>query len=598
MAGDLTTIVTELLDNSDVLRKMKSEEAALAKVDAKAKALGVTRGQLLKAMKAEDAERDRAIKDQLRQAAVEEKYLAEVKQRSFAMERAAEKSERYYSTQNALIGSTGQLSQGMGSLSQQLADVAVGLQGGQKPMTILVQQGPQIADIFRNNAALAAKFSGALGVLGASAAGAVALGTPLIAWSKALDEQNEKTRATTAALSAAIDQMGEGASAIGGLQKELERSALRLSGQEGIVEGMEAGEKAGGAYADMLQGLNRQLAIHQKMLADVEDGSEGFLEAAFGPSGVERVQQADRLKATIADLTAEIKAMEKEQAIAADTAELVALGERALADETKGGKKARKEKTEDLKEQVVTLEEIIAQDERMAAQERELAEQAKRLHDQQIDDWVDGVMKRRAAEVKAAEESAAAWAGFARGTQTMIGNLADFAGTMADKMADENEQASLKSFRIQQAAEVVEATIAAVRIGQEFAKFAAKINPVLAFPAGAAAFAAAEAAYVAPIANQKPPTFDDTPGVQRMSGSRNVVSLAGDDYFAAAKDPADLARQVKPFAPAERGGSMPTISTKLIVSGRTAQKIEQAARTTKRGYTIGQPVAGHRRTRY
>lgn len=64
-------------------------------------------------------------------------------------------------------------------------------------------------------------------------------------------------------------------------------------------------------------------------------------------------------------------------------------------------------------------------------------------------------------------------------------------------------------------------------------------------PAMAAVALAAGGVQVAAIASETP-SFNDTPGVMRNQGGRSrvPVSLAGDDYWAAAKSPADLRAQV------------------------------------------------------
>lgn len=584
MAGDITTTITELLDNSDVQKKIAQAEArekSLTKITAER---GKVTAQVLRQ---ELRDRDRAERGVM----------------SFTQALSANAEQ------------TGRMTAATGNLRAQFVDLAVQLQGGASPFTALSQQLPQIAEAAMGTTGALGSFASAVGAAAVPAGLLLTAASPLIPMY--LDYS------TAAKKAAESQQLWNQQADVGIKHSTMVRDAVNEALVATGVWTDEQGENTAiqNKWADALDGATsalweekRALEAQMESLTDSEgqkqelaklneerlkQGKEELKQINISSGQYEQyAAQLDAVNAEINKRTEQNEIGLRSDLMAAKARRDGAEALRLEAEAAREAAKARKEKTKAGNEEVVTLEEIIAQEERMAEQERQLAEQAARLHERQIDDWVDGVMKRREAEIKAAEEAAAAWNGFARSTQTMIGNLADFAGTMADKMADENEEASLRSFRIHQAAEVVEATISAVRIGEEAAKFAAKINPLLAAPAGLAAFAAAEAAYVTPIAQQKPPTFDDTPGVQRMSGSRNVVSLAGDDYFAAAKDPADLARQVKPFAPAERGGSTPTISTSLIVSGRTAQKITQAAKTSKRGYTIGQPVAGRRRTRY
>jgi hypothetical protein len=82
------------------------------------------------------------------------------------------------------------------NLRAQLADIGVQLAGGQNPLLILIQQGPQIAESFAGGASainvLKAAFGGLLPILAPIGAAVVALGGAWYYYSSQLDKANEK----------------------------------------------------------------------------------------------------------------------------------------------------------------------------------------------------------------------------------------------------------------------------------------------------------------------------------------------------------------------------------------------------------------------
>ncbi|WP_290608021.1 hypothetical protein [Janthinobacterium sp.] len=122
---------------------------------------------------------------------------------------------------------------------------------------------------------------------------------------------------------------------------------------------------------------------------------------------------------------------------------------------------------------------------------------------------------------------------------SMAGSVASIAGTMAETVGAEHQQAALAWFGVQKGAAMVEAginTILAVSKANTATPYP-PVNAVLMAAAGAMGVAQEVA-----IAAQPPPSFADTPGVMQMTGG-GAVNLAAGDYFAAAKDPAELQRQ-------------------------------------------------------
>jgi hypothetical protein len=475
------------------------------------------------------------------------------------------------------------------NLGNQFADLGVQIQAGGNPMTAFIQQGAQIAPIIAQDTALLGAFSSALGVLGAAAAGAVAMGAPLLAWSKALEEQNEKTRASVTALTAANEVLGKGATKVAELQIGLEKTALTLSGQEGVVEGMEAATRAGGAYEDMLQGLNLTLAEHERQLRDVEDGADGFLEAAFGPSGVERAQQADRLKETIAGLRRTIADVSEEQQTAADTAELHALGQRALAEETDRATEALKQQKKLLDEAGEMREARFLRDQELMQEwedwQREdnetfakvLAAQEK-AEKERWDEGAEQIAKQRKMEIEAAHQSI-----------QLAATRRDALLSVTDTLASSAAEAFGAESAVAKVAAGIQLAIAEVEV---LAK-AATLGPIAGPIYGALGTAAVVAAGVKLAGiDTDIESYNDTPMVQQRTAGPNGLNLRfapGDQVeFAAARRPQDLDRQ--------RGGGPTQVSTsvRLVVDGRAAGKIVTSATTTRRGRAPGSPIPGRR----
>lgn len=157
---------------------------------------------------------------------------------------------------------------------------------------------------------------------------------------------------------------------------------------------------------------------------------------------------------------------------------------------------------------------------------------------------------------KAAAAQAAQDAQQIAATADLFGSIASIAGAAREGMSEDSKEAALALFAVQKAAGIAQAGINAVLAVSEAS--------TLPFPVNIAAAAAAVGigiANVASVASVAPPTFNDTPGVQKM-GVSGTVKLGADDYFAAARDPDELRRQVNgatdPHADYRTGG--PTVS--------------------------------------
>jgi hypothetical protein len=159
---------------------------------------------------------------------------------------------------------------------------------------------------------------------------------------------------------------------------------------------------------------------------------------------------------------------------------------------------------------------------------------------------------------KAAEEERRIESAQVNAYADMAGAIASIAQTAGENLTEDQKEVALALFAVQKAAAMVQAGINTVLAVSEASTAA---PPPANIPLMAAAGAVGLAQEVA-IAAQPPPSFGDTAGVHQMV-SGGTVGLASGDYFAAAKDPNDLKRQVNgatdPFADRVTGGGQYTV---------------------------------------
>lgn len=134
----------------------------------------------------------------------------------------------------------------------------------------------------------------------------------------------------------------------------------------------------------------------------------------------------------------------------------------------------------------------------------------------------------------------------------ILGSTADAAYAISQRIGEDNKEAALAAFYIAQGAAAAQAAVNTVLA-------ASRAMAEVPYPANIAVAAGAAAAGVASevaILSTPAPPFSDTPGVQSMPMG-GMVGLGAGDYFAAARDPEDLRRQVDNVAPAAPSG--PTV---------------------------------------
>ena len=170
----------------------------------------------------------------------------------------------------------------------------------------------------------------------------------------------------------------------------------------------------------------------------------------------------------------------------------------------------------------------------------------------------------------------------ASATSSLLGATSDAFAQAAEEQAKTNQDAAAASFAASKAAAVAQAVVnTALAISS-----ANTLPPPANFIAMAAA-GISGATTLASIAAAPPPSFNDTPGVQVM-GQRGNVSLASGDYFAAARSPTELQRQVGASA---SGG--PT-----VLQVRLGHKVldQSVARTIQEGGRLSREINGRTKT--
>jgi hypothetical protein len=166
----------------------------------------------------------------------------------------------------------------------------------------------------------------------------------------------------------------------------------------------------------------------------------------------------------------------------------------------------------------------------------------------------------------------------ASATSNLLGATSEAFAQAAEQQSKTNQDAAAASFAASKAAAVAQAVVnTALAISS-----ANTLPPPANFIAMAAA-GISGATTLASIAAAPPPSFNDTPGVQVM-GQRGNVSLASGDYFAAARSPTELQRQVGASA---SGG--PT-----VLQVRLGHKVldQSVARTIQEGGRLSREISG------
>jgi hypothetical protein len=305
----------------------------------------------------------------------------------------------------------------------------------------------------------------------------------------------------------------------------------------GITKASDDEAKAVAAVNDELE---RQAALHEKQTATY-DGIISQLNAMEQADGLATMTKAERVDAEHEAALRQIQDLVSVQ----NTAGLTAAARETLEQEAGAATVAE---TDRYLAEVESLERASA-DVRIAEIERIAAADAAR---------------------KAATESA---------TLDLLGATSEAFALAAEEQAKTNKDAAMAMFVASKAAAVAQGVVnTALSISS-----ALTLPPPASFiAAGAAAVSGAVA--VGSILAAPPPSFNDTPGVQQM-GQRGSVSLASGDFFAAARSPTELQRQVGATA---GGGGV------SILQVRLGHKVldQSVARTIQEGGRLSREISG------
>jgi hypothetical protein len=310
--------------------------------------------------------------------------------------------------------------------------------------------------------------------------------------------------------------------------------------KSGITKASDDEAKALAAVNDELE---RQAALHEKQVATY-DGIISQLNAMEQADGLATMTKAERVDAEHEAALRQIQDLVSVQ----NTAGLTTAARETLEQEAGAATVAE---TARYLAEVESLERASA-DARIAEAERIAAADAAR---------------------KAATESA---------TLDLLGATSEAFAAAAEEQGKTNKDAAMAMFVASKAAAVAQGVVnTALSISS-----ALTLPPPASFiAAGAAAVSGAVA--VGSILASPPPSFNDTPGVMSMD-QRGSVSLASGDYFAAARSPAELQRQVGATA----GGGVSILQVKL------GHKVldQSVARTIQEGGRLSREISGRTKT--
>lgn len=612
----ITVETIEKLNIGSVLAGLKARERAEAAVEAQARALGVTTQQLTReivrqeqatareaeqawlaerAFQAEQAAAGR-LQDALAAVSATTAGLTPEQQKLTRLTEQAAKlyqqgtisAEQYaqavntvgarqrqlattasasVSASEAVTTGTRQTAAAMGNLRSQLIDVGVQLQGGQNPLTILSQQGPQIAEALLSAEGAAAAFGGAL-TTAATAGAALLVPFLTVAGPLWLDYSAAQEQATAAAKS-----WSEAQDAALPLYDKALKDVQRLTElTQGSLTLDETKAKIAQDYNDQLEASNAPL---KDRLALLQDELKTM-----------RVTDARYLDATkeVEGLTAEISKNNRaaaEGAIASATVAeynfAEAESERILADRKAKATEARKAAKDATKEEAEALKELLflrGVDEEIAklgdlfnTEKAALAENAAGYAAYRASLEAAGAAREKAIldDIALAEAQKKADADAEEAFQRRLGNTADLAGATADivgglydyieahsdTMSETQKKVALRLFKIQKVlagSEIAINTVKGVSVALASAPPPANLIPAgIALGQGLAQGAA--------LAATPTPTFDDTPqAVMARSGApRAQVSLHPDDILIAGKTDASVIGQAMALAMSQAG---------------------------------------------
>jgi len=158
----------------------------------------------------------------------------------------------------------------MRGVPAQITDIVTSLQGGQKPLTVLIQQGGQLKDMFGGirpaAQALASTFASMVTPISATAAVAAALGAAWYSGSSEMDELNKHLIVTGNAVGLTSDSLSDMAARLDGLS-----GVTRGKAVDAITEIAKSGKIASTQFEMVADVALRSNAILGREISDVVD---------------------------------------------------------------------------------------------------------------------------------------------------------------------------------------------------------------------------------------------------------------------------------------------------------------------------------------
>ncbi len=439
---------------------------------------------------------------------------------------------------------------------------------------------------------------------------AIAVGAMAYAFKQVNDEieaaeaRNKKMAAAASASQRAVegleDALLDQKAALGGESAALaEQEKIRLRNTRALAAEINAGELSA-EQIEILRKLYKRKTEEELKTLEVtrlraEADKHAAENAAKRAQAVAKQAAADAEAAAAAQAAMEIERQREEERLAAVDAE-VAAGERYRASlqsleaaATKAAQSRLNAESEVLASMETQIESVNALALRSIEQNAANAYEVQKIEQARVDAVmaIESEHYAKLAELRAKDTEDE----LARQREKQLATVQAYSGLFssvshltaqsADEMAKTDKEGAMRMFAISKAAALAEATVNTALAISNALTLPPPANIIAATAAGVTG-----AAQAAAIASAPPPSFNDTPGVQQM-GTRGLVSLASGDYFAAARDPGELQRQVGAMASAQP----------QILQVRLGHKVldQSVARTIKQGGRLSREIANRSR---
>lgn len=313
--GDVQIEVS--VDAAQALAALRETQSALAAVGDEGTKAGkeqeAAARSAARAQKQASAEAEAAAKRAAREAATAAKKSA-AEQAAAAKSAAREQARAAREAEAAMKASQGRVSAGAGQLFAQVQDVGVQLAAGTSPLTVAIQQGPQIASAF---GLMGVAASTLLSYVLPLAAGVGALG---VAWhlatrdGKAFEEQMRRNASELAAATEAYAKAAEKSDDLG---RSFRVATGQISETVAEVEAARAGvEKRWAEALDLgrknVSNLELQTSELRRQRDEILKGSSGWREydGRLRETTVQLARARDELAETETQMAAEADAVE------------------------------------------------------------------------------------------------------------------------------------------------------------------------------------------------------------------------------------------------------------------------------------------------